>query len=360
MKWEVSIYIDLMRILAAFAVLAEHTSNYVGGWIWRFGGYGGEAVAIFFVLSGLVIAYVTETKERTWRDFVRARVVRLYSVIVPIMLVTWLFGVLGPYADAVPYSTGFNIPNSVSNYLVCLAFVHQLWNTDTHFGVNGAYWSMGFEVAYYAIFCVAMLAGGSLRRRGIWMILLALLVGPRIVCYLPLWLLGVGCYWLIRYINNGKRGIRSRAENVVWLIVLIATPLLFGWLHDWVREWNEHPKIYRLFGFSAEYFGTVFYFYSLGALFALHLLAFSVLSSRWTNRINAVAPAIRWLAGATFTLYLANLPTLIFLNALLPDFADENVRSTVIMLATIAFVLLLAEFSERRKAVWKPVFARIL
>lgn len=360
MKQEVSVYIDLMRVLAAFAVLAEHTSNYVGGWVWRFGGYGGEAVAVFFVLSGFVIAYVSEAKENNWRAFVRARGVRLYSVIVPIMLVTWIFGVLGPYANPVPYSTGFNIPNTIPNYLLCLTFAHQLWNTDTHFGVNGAYWSMGFEVAYYAIFCVAMLAGGSRRRRGVLVILLALLVGPRIVCYLPLWLLGVGCYRVIRYLDAHKYEGRSGTETTVWLLVLAATPLLFGLLHDWVWTWNEHPKIYRLFELSGEYFATVLYFYGLGVLFALHLVAFSVLASRWTNPINYVAPAVRWLAGATFTLYLANLPTLIFLNALLPDFADENVRSTVIMLATVIFVLLLAEFSERRKALWKPIFARII
>lgn len=360
MKQEVSIYIDLIRILAAFAVLAEHASDYIGGWIWRFGGYGGEAVAVFFVLSGLVIAYVSEHKERTWRDFVRARAARLYSVVIPVMLVTWVWGVLGPYADPAPYNREFNVPNSAWNYFRCLTFMHQLWNTDTHFGVDGAYWSMGFEVAYYAIFCVATLSVSSLLIRSVLTALLILLIGPRILCYLPLWLMGVGCYRVIKYLERDDENARSALGNVAWIAVLVATPLLFGWLHDQMREWDDHPKIYRFFEFSKQYFGVVAYFYCLGALFSLHVIAFSALSSLWTTKIKPLGPAIHWAAGATFTLYLANLPTLIFLNALVPKFSNENVRLTVIVAATITFCLLFAEYSERRKYVWQRLFARVV
>ena len=57
-----SIYLDAIRFLAALLVLFYHAN-----WIYRpgilFTSLGHEAVVIFFVLSGFVIAYVAETRE---------------------------------------------------------------------------------------------------------------------------------------------------------------------------------------------------------------------------------------------------------------------------------------------------------
>ena len=57
--------------------------------------YGWDAVKVFFVLSGFVIAYVAETKSNSLPLFFRDRLSRLYSVVVPAILVTCIADSLG-------------------------------------------------------------------------------------------------------------------------------------------------------------------------------------------------------------------------------------------------------------------------
>ena len=62
-----SLYLDLVRFTAALVVFFGHIcgSRFTGGLFWQVGPYADEAVDVFFVLSGFVIAYVAENRERT-------------------------------------------------------------------------------------------------------------------------------------------------------------------------------------------------------------------------------------------------------------------------------------------------------
>lgn len=66
MSISVSVFLDLARFGAALAVLFCHISGkrLTGGLLWQLGPYGSEAVTVFFVLSGYVIAYVAATREK--------------------------------------------------------------------------------------------------------------------------------------------------------------------------------------------------------------------------------------------------------------------------------------------------------
>ena len=64
-----SLYLDATRFLAAMAVLVYHFySMEVIDTAIRFN-FGGEAVMVFFVISGFVIAYVTDNRENNWRTY---------------------------------------------------------------------------------------------------------------------------------------------------------------------------------------------------------------------------------------------------------------------------------------------------
>jgi peptidoglycan/LPS O-acetylase OafA/YrhL len=66
-------------------VFASHfaTRRISGGLFWQFADYGRTAVLVFFVLSGFVIAWVTDTREHTLVEYGLSRVARLYSVVIP-------------------------------------------------------------------------------------------------------------------------------------------------------------------------------------------------------------------------------------------------------------------------------------
>ena len=60
-----------------------------------FSGYGHTAVIVFFVLSGYVIAYVSEVKENNVKAYWASRLSRLYSLAIPAVLLTPMLDVLG-------------------------------------------------------------------------------------------------------------------------------------------------------------------------------------------------------------------------------------------------------------------------
>src|SRR3974377_2602308 len=83
-----SLYLDALRFGAAFVVFLSHYRKFTGGMLWQMQPYGRTAVMVFFVLSGFVIAWVTETRERTLQEYALSRVARLYSVIIPAFILT--------------------------------------------------------------------------------------------------------------------------------------------------------------------------------------------------------------------------------------------------------------------------------
>ncbi len=74
-----SIYLDALRFVAAFVVFLSHyaTHAFSGGVLWQIEPYGRTAVLVFFVLSGVIIAWVTESREETLREFAISRIARI-------------------------------------------------------------------------------------------------------------------------------------------------------------------------------------------------------------------------------------------------------------------------------------------
>lgn len=87
-----SIYLDVIRFLAAALVFVVDANygRFTGGLpvLWRFEALGNDAVMVFFVLSGFVIACISDQKERTLKTYFIRRFARLYSVSVPALVLT--------------------------------------------------------------------------------------------------------------------------------------------------------------------------------------------------------------------------------------------------------------------------------
>lgn len=93
-----SLYLDIVRFVAALAVFLDHLSSkpFTENVLFHaFGLYGQLAVIVFFVLSGYVIAFVTATKELDAKSFFVARVSRIYSVVILALILTLLLDNIG-------------------------------------------------------------------------------------------------------------------------------------------------------------------------------------------------------------------------------------------------------------------------
>jgi peptidoglycan/LPS O-acetylase OafA/YrhL len=106
-----SVYLDLIRFTAAFVVFLGHVSGerFTGGLrgFWHLGRFADNAVIAFFVLSGFVIAYVAENRERTPQAYAVSRLARIYSVALPALIATFLLDAMGRAIDPSAYSTAW-------------------------------------------------------------------------------------------------------------------------------------------------------------------------------------------------------------------------------------------------------------
>src|SRR5436309_9308252 len=112
-----SLYLDALRFGAALTVFVSHysTGRISGGLFWQFD-RGRTAVLVFFVLSGFVIAWVTETRERTLEEYGHSRVARLYSVIIPAFVLTAALDSVGKAIDPRLYEGGHSMTHPVIDY----------------------------------------------------------------------------------------------------------------------------------------------------------------------------------------------------------------------------------------------------
>src|SRR5438105_11577903 len=91
----------MLRFVAAVLVVVSHASaqSLSGGFLWSLQYIGYPAVMIFFVLSGYVISYVASEKENTLSDYATSRLARLYSVLIPAIILTFAADSLGSVID---------------------------------------------------------------------------------------------------------------------------------------------------------------------------------------------------------------------------------------------------------------------
>src|SRR5438045_2563532 len=97
-------FLDLMRFSAAVVVLLHHlTSAQINSVLPRVT-IGHEAVIVFFVMSGFVIAYVVHGRERSIEHYAAARLGRLYSVVLPALVLTFTLDRIGRAASPALYA----------------------------------------------------------------------------------------------------------------------------------------------------------------------------------------------------------------------------------------------------------------
>ena len=130
-------------------------------------GYGRTSVIVFFVLSGFIIAWVTETRERTFEDYAFSRIARLYSVIVPAFLLSAVLDRLAIGIDPQLYGPVLRLSPTEQflGYALSAVFLGESWVLAMLPGCNVPFWTLNYEAWYYVLFGAALFLRG--RRRTI-------------------------------------------------------------------------------------------------------------------------------------------------------------------------------------------------
>jgi peptidoglycan/LPS O-acetylase OafA/YrhL len=332
-----SLYLDALRFAAAFTVFLSHygVGRISGGLLWRVADYGHTAVLVFFVLSGFVIASVTDTRERRLEDYALSRASRLYSVMIPAFILTALLDCLGNAIDPTLYGPEWNptMAHPALGYALSAVFLGESWTLAVLPGFNVPFWSLNYEAWYYILFAAATFLRGWSRAAALAGA--ALLAGPKIVLLLPVWLMGVAAW-------RWRAGLPARLAALIIagsLAGFIALEAMGGQNLFW------HPGSRWV---SPEFSA---YDYVLGAI--VTLLIVGLASARLPMPAARFERIVHALAGTTFGLYLLHFPLLNFFATVVPGPPDGAAHRVLVFALALGCGLGLARLIEPRKRALK-------
>ncbi len=329
-----SLYLDFLRAGAALVVFLTH-----GRFTWFSQGItwlpslGHEMVIIFFVLSGYVIAQSTGKGGKDGKVYASDRLSRLYSVVIPALLLTVCLDQAGSRIAPALYADLM----APDHYLIRIGlaglFVQQCWTLSSIPGSNAPFWSLAYEFWYYALFGLF-----SFCRRPLWLFLGTLawvaLLGWKIPLLLPVWLLGCGAFWLgqRRPLSPATGGIVALGSGTAFLASALGYVSLPGAEPHWVAQ---APLFFS---------GHVAVDLQMGLLMAAHLYGMSAWLSASQSDPTGTLPAraIRFIANRSFTLYLIHLPVLAFVRAVIPFDGKSDLQVALVMGLAGTFILLIA------------------
>lgn len=339
-----SLYLDMLRFLAAFAVVMSH--------VWRllFPDFplpwpGHAAVIVFFVISGYVIAFATDRPGQTAGRYAVHRAVRILSVTIPALLLSVCIApVVGrwqvPLAGPIPFP-----PET---------FWHAIWTNlfflgeSSWFGrvlppFNPPYWSLSYEVWYYVMF--GTWAFCAPRWRWLAALAVALFAGLKIALLLPVWLLGVAVY---------RARIKLDQDTALRLFILTALmAFAFYWFDFSVKIRAAvvlaAPVFMQDLHGSDQFIGD----YLLGAIVAANFVAAASMGSYLRGLVRWQTP-IRYLASFTLSSYLLHMPLTVLIWS---GFGVHSVAAYALLL--VAGIFVVGSLTERRHRTIRQALERI-
>lgn len=348
MNKPLSIYLDFIRFFAAAMVVIYHAGydRFDGGWLDGLDLYGHDAVIMFFVLSGFVIAYVSNNKEKSFKPYMTSRFARLYSVVIPALILTLIADMIGRSIDPSMYvGKHYQDALPILRVVTNLLFLNELWFISVRPFSNGPFWSLPYEFWYYVIYAICFYYAGL--KRFILAIVAMLIAGPKILLLFPIWLFGVGVYHVCK---KDRLGLWGALAFTIIPLIGYATLKKMG-AHDYALQIMIDTFGYDFTHHNLRWSKRFLADYAVGGLFALHIIGMASLIKNVTVPITLEKP-IRYLAGMTFALYLFHYP-------LLQLFGSIVHNGVVIFSLTIISIVLLAPITEGKKHVWKRWIVRL-
>jgi peptidoglycan/LPS O-acetylase OafA/YrhL len=346
-----SVHLDALRGIAAIGVCVSHLRDFffqdypkvphhnpllTAGYLAT--GLGHQWVIVFFVLSGYLVGgsvlRAMALDRWSWRSYLLNRVTRLYTVLVPALVLggildlagIHLFGAGGIYGGHTgaheltsEVQSHLTIPTMLGNY----AFLQGIYVPT--FGSNGPLWSLANEFWYYIAFpflALALWRRVPVAARLVNVLLLlatVVFMRPAIAFMGLIWLMGVAIHYLPQ---------PRSASSVVRRLLMTAAIAACGGTLVWCKGTRNPIRDYVL--------GL-----------AVTGLIYIVLACSRTPMPKAYNWTSHAVSRSSYTLYLVHVPLLVFIAAWMArERQVPNARSVLQACAIFAVTMLYTQ------AVW--------
>jgi peptidoglycan/LPS O-acetylase OafA/YrhL len=311
---------------------------------------GSEAVLVFFVLSGLVLALpVLRRTDFDWSAYYPRRMVRLYVPVIASVLLAVVLVLAVPQVD-VPSGSKWLFLHSIPE-LSWPKVIHAMSLFDGDFQLNNPLWSLQWEIAFSVCLPVFVLGAFALRR--LWLVgvlaalvasWIGLITGTPSLTYLPVFFAGT-------LLAVGLPDIRRLADrlaarwtgHLVWVALLVGAglALVAPWLIGADRRLETLPR--NLAGALVPFAAVVIVVCALGWRPLAAVLSRGVL---------------RQLGLISFSLYLVHAPVLVFTSHLMAGqsrYLINPIALTLCVLVAYGFYWLVEKRSHewaRRVGAW--------
>jgi peptidoglycan/LPS O-acetylase OafA/YrhL len=350
---EFSAFLDLTRWVAALLVVIGHMrhllmvdfaeaeqKNILIKLFYFITGFGHEAVVLFFVMSGVLVGGLTLKKWQASTvqcgNYFASRISRLYIVLVPALVVGFLFDYTGYhffngseiYTNASQYGTNSLKPTIMADLSLPVFLGNLLMLENVFFpifGSNGPLWSLAYEWWYYCLF--AAIVGAALSKTPrvflayaipclamLWMLPLHLLV------WMLIWWLGVGAYY---YATSRLPKIPLVVSTGIFLIAMLVSRF---YRHDVLVE---YPMQGMLISFLFDAF--------IGVSYALMVIGVY----HYNGKFFFWQKLHQHLADFSYSLYLVHFPLLVFLMAVSHDKIGARIMMQPDFYSFVLFICML-------------------
>lgn len=314
----------------------------------------------FFVLSGIVIAYVTDKRERTATAFMSSRLARLWSVVLPAIVIVPMLDFIGMQFHAPVYShrysrTGFD---SISaGALLTPFFLNQSWFASADLFSDVPIWSLTYEFFYYVIFCISVFARGIARLALTGVAIL--IFGPKALLLLPVWLSGVVLYRLrFRIPGTPALGATLMTASILFVLVGRRHPIQGLWMA--IVSPFVDPMV---FADHIKFAANFPWLNIAGALMFLHLAGAWMCLNKSPEPPSWLVRPIKAFADRSFAIYIFHSPVQFAIGAALWTTRNEGLRLGCLIGGSLALSFALGSIFEPMKApirTWlEPRLARL-
>jgi peptidoglycan/LPS O-acetylase OafA/YrhL len=323
--------------VAAEVVVIGHASPHWPALAWtqppHFAAIQSLAVAVFFVLSGLLITMSVAGRKPSLGEYFIERFSRIYSGLIPALLIIAVVdgAMIALYPQAYHSYPGYSFLDFMGNVLMLQDYPLLLNYTGiTNFGTAHVLWTLAIEWWIYLAFGWLVLV----RNRGwaFWLGLLIVLPVPlynlflgRGDCLTSMWLLGAATYFAV----SDDRLTRRIDPRWALLIAALFAIFAFG----------------RVLKFKEPY-DLVF---ALMASISIALAVVGLNASRWTVP-PPLARLLRFCADFSFTLYLLHQTVIAAVELVFAGFPGWQIFWISVVGSTVLSALIATQTEMRNPA----------